>query len=81
MHRSHIGVFDFSEKKEIWLDFVQLNEDMVLEKLSDSSFDVYSADLKMKEELNYSKYIITAKDIVAKVAVESGSVEVTSFRN
>ncbi len=74
---SHIGIFDFSEKKETWLDFVQLNEDIVLEKLSDNSFNFYTADLEMTEELNYTKYIITPKEIVAKVTAKSGSVEVT----
>lgn len=77
LHRSHIGIFDFSEKKETWLDFVQLNEDIVLEKLSDNSFNVYTADIEMKEELNYTKHIIDPKEIVAKVKAKSWSAEVT----
>ena len=76
LHRSHIGIFDFSGKKEIWLDFVQLNEDITLEKLSDNSFNVYTADLEMKEELNFTKPIIAQKEIVAKVGAKSAVVEV-----
>ena len=81
LHRSHIGIFDFSEKKETWLDYVRLNEDIVLEKLSDNSFNVYTVDLEMEEELNYTNIIITQKEIVAKVTDKSGSVEVTPLTN
>ncbi|KUO53013.1 MAG: hypothetical protein APF76_12605 [Desulfitibacter sp. BRH_c19] len=80
LHRSHIGIFDFSEKKETWLDFVQLNEDIVLEKLSDSIFNVYTTDLELKEKLNYTRYIIAPKKIVAKVIAKRGSVEVTPLK-
>lgn len=81
LHRSHIGIFNFSEKKETWLEFVQLNEDIVLEKLSDNSFNVYTSNLEMEEELNYTKYIIVPKEIVAKVSAKDRSVEVLPLSN
>lgn len=79
LHRSHIGVFDLSEKKEIWLDFIQLNEDIVLEKLSDNSFDVYTSVLEMKEELNYTQYKIHSKRKVAKVTAKNRNIIVIPF--
>lgn len=81
LHRSHIGIFDFTDKKETWLDFVQLNEDIVLEKLSDKSFNVYTADLEIKEDLNYSQFIISVDKEVAEVTAKSGNAEVVPLKD
>lgn len=76
LHRSHIGVFDLSEKREIWLDFIHLNEDIVLEKLTDNSFDVYASVLEMREDLNYTHYKIDLKRKVAEVTAKNRNVVV-----
>ena len=74
LHRSHIGVFDLSEKQETWLDYRQTNEDIVLQKLSDYSFEVYTSILEFKEDHQYE---ITPVRKVAKVQAKNGNIVVT----
>lgn len=59
MHRSLVGYFDLKTREEIVLDFTYMNEDMLLERTSESSFALYHADIKLGEDsflnLNLSK--------------------------
>lgn len=76
MHRSHIGIFNCSKEKEEWLDFVQWNKDIMLEKISDNNFKVYIADIDANE-LDFVHFKLSKKEQVADVKTIDGKVEVT----
>jgi hypothetical protein len=75
MHRSHIGVFNCSKEKEGWLDFIQWNKDIMLEKVSDNNFKVYIADIDANE-LDFVHIKLSKKEQVADVKTIDGKVEV-----
>jgi hypothetical protein len=76
LHRSQIGVFNFSKEKEEWLDFVQMNKDIMLEKISDNNFKVYIADIDA-DELDFIHFKLSKQEQVADVQSRDGKTEVT----
>lgn len=76
LHRSHIGIFNLKDKKETWLDFVHLNEDITLQKLSDDRFNIYNCELELKEDLNYTQYKVKPKKILGELIAKNGNIQV-----
>lgn len=75
LHRSHIGVFNFAKEKEEWLDFQQMNEDIMLEKLSDNNFKIYIAKVS-SENSDFIHFKLSKQEQVADVKSVDGKVEV-----
>lgn len=80
LHRSQIGVFNFSKECEELLDFQQMNEDTMLKKISDNSFNVYIAEVST-EKLDYSNLKFTMKDKVAEVKTVDGKIGIIKYDN
>ncbi|HEY5562319.1 MAG TPA: hypothetical protein VIK72_11300 [Clostridiaceae bacterium] len=79
MHRSHIGIFNFSKEKEELLDFEQMNEDIMLEKKSDNNFKIYSAKVS-SENLDFIHLELTKQEQVVDVKSVEGKIEVIKYR-
>jgi hypothetical protein len=75
IHRSHIGVFNFSKEQEEWLDFQQVDKDIILEKNSDNNFDIYTAKISQANldfvhlKLSREEHIADVKTIRGKIGV------------
>lgn len=80
LHRSHIGVFNLSKEKEEWLDFVQMNKDVMLEKISDNNFKIYNADVSL-QALDFIHFKLSRQEHVADVQSIAGKTEVTRNNN
>jgi hypothetical protein len=65
LHRSQIGVFNFSKEKEEWPNFSQLNNDVMLEKISDDNFKIYIA--KVEDVINFIHFNLSKQEYVANV--------------
>jgi hypothetical protein len=78
MHRSNIAVLSLSNDHEEWLDFIQLNEDVVLEKVSDSNFKVQIAKVN-SEDWGLTKALATNKVPVAEVKSINGKIQVIKY--
>ncbi len=76
LHRSNIGILNFSTNKQEELDFMLLNKDSVLEKISDTEFKVYSADVSPKGKRDNE---LTRKELVADIKVNDKRAEVTKY--
>ena len=72
LHRSQIGIFDFSKKKETYLNFVQKMEDLQLEKISNSKFNIYSTELTSKD----SKLVFIKKKLLAKITSTNQTINI-----
>jgi hypothetical protein len=78
LHRSHIGIFNFSNEHEEWLDFKQPNEDIMLEKVSDDDFNVHIAKLYY-EELEYTHLKPSKQEKIADVKAVNGKIGIVKF--
>lgn len=78
MHRSHIGVLNLSSNREEWLDFMQLNEDVVLNKVSDDNFKVNIAKVTWKD-WGLAQPIDSYRLPVAEVKGVNGKVEIVKY--
>lgn len=78
MHRSHIGVLNLSNNREEWLDFMQLNEDVLLNKVSDDNFKVDVAKVTW-EGWELAKPIDSFRNTVAEVKCVNGKVEIIKY--
>jgi len=77
LHRSHIGIFNFTNEKEEWLNFVQENDDIMLEKLSDKSFKINTAKLSFSDDLDRSNYKLSKKDNIGDIQSVDGKAVAT----
>ena len=80
LHRSQIGVFNFSNEKDQWLDFTEMNKDIMLEKISDNNFKIYMADVSV-DELDFIHLKLSRKEHVADVKKASEKIEVIRYNN
>ncbi|MDF2675041.1 MAG: hypothetical protein K0R09_3310 [Clostridiales bacterium] len=78
MHRSHIGVLNLSNNHEEWLDFMQLNEDVVLNKISDDNFKVDIAKVTWKD-WGLAQPVDSYRKLVAEVKGVNGKVEIIKY--
>jgi hypothetical protein len=78
MHRSHIGVLNLSNNREEWLDFMQLNEDVVLNKVSDDNFKVDIAKVTWKD-WGSAQPVDSYRKPVAEVKGVNGKVEIIKY--
>lgn len=81
LHRSHVGLFNLSEGKEKWLDFTQMNEDLMLEKMSENNFKLYSVEVSCENKLDYINLKLSSKEHVADVKKIDGRIEVKKCDN
>lgn len=81
LHRSQIGIFNLSTEKEKWLGFVQENEDIMLEKVSDRNFKVYIASLSSKSENDLVHFNIIKQEHIADVQIKDVNIEVIKCNN
>ena len=79
LHRSHIGIFNLAKEKEEWLDFQQMNEDIVLEKVSDTNFKVYIAKVS-SENLDFIHLELSKQEQVAVVKNVDGKIEIIKYK-
>lgn len=77
LHRSQIGVFSFSNEKEEWLDFVQLNKDIMLDKISDNKFKIYTTDIDASD-LDFIHLKLLKQEHVADVQRIDGKTKVSA---
>lgn len=75
-NRSNIGILNFNNNKEEILDFMLPNKDTVLEKISDTEFKVYSADVSHKGKREIE---LTSKELVADIKAKDKRAEVTKY--
>ena len=80
LHRSHIGILDFAKEQEEWLDFKQLNEDIMLEKISENNFKVYIAKVS-SEDLDFIHLKLTKQEQVANVKSLGEKIGVIKYSN
>lgn len=81
LHRSHVGLFNLSKGKEKWLDFTQMDEDLMLEKISDNKFKLYSVEVSCENKLDYINLKLSSKEHVADVKKIDGRIEVKKCDN
>lgn len=67
LHRSHIGIFNFTTMEETTLEYVHLNKDMMLEKLSGSEYKVFDAVIKPEEELDYCDLEMEKRELLLTI--------------
>ena len=79
LHRSHIGIFNFAKEKEEWLDFQQMNQDIVLEKASDTNFKVYIAKIS-SENSDFIHLELSKQEQVAVVKSVDGKIEIIKYK-
>lgn len=79
LHRSHIGIFNFAKEKEEWLDFQQMNEDIVLEKVSDNDFKVYIAKVT-SENLDFIHLELSKQEQVADIKSVDGKIGIIKYK-
>lgn len=79
MHRSHIGVYNFSKDQEAWIDFVQMNKDIMLIKVSDNSFEIYN-DKVSSENLDFCHPKLSKQEQVADVKNIDGKIGVERYK-
>ena len=77
LHRSQIGVYNLSDGKEEVLDFMIRDKDVVLEKISDTKFDVYIADIVFMNESDLVHFKTIKREKVATIQAVNGKIEVT----
>jgi hypothetical protein len=77
LHRSHIGVFNLTEEKEQTLDFIHLNKDMMLEKVSDKSFKVYNAEVAFVDDMGFSNFKLSKQEHIADVKSSGKKIKIT----
>lgn len=80
IHSSQIGVFNFTNEHEEWLDFQQLDKDIMLEKVSDKSFKIFTAKLTTNK-LDYTHLTLSKKDNIAEVKTNNGKIRLIKYRN
>ena len=80
MHRSHIGIFNVAKEQEEWLDFKQLNEDIMLEKISETNFKIYIAKVS-SENLDFIHLKLSKQEQVANVKSVGGKIGVIKYIN
>lgn len=80
MHRSHIGIFNTAKEQEEWLDFKQLNEDIMLEKISETNFKIYIAKVS-SENLDFIHLKLSKQEQVANVKSVGGKIGVIKYSN
>lgn len=73
MHRSHIGIFNFTAMQETTLDFVHMNNDMMLEMQPDGTFNLYEALVEAKDLLDYTHFDLKKGDFLGSIV--DGKVE------
>lgn len=71
IHRSQIGVLNLKEQKEMALEYGLSNKDLILQALSPSEVDVYTAEVSM-QDINFAQLTFTPKEQVAKITAEKG---------
>lgn len=82
LHRSQIGIFNFSKDKEEWLDFVQLNKDITLEKISNDNFNIYIADVShVADGLDLINLKLPTAEHVAEVQRINGETKIKIIKN
>ena len=82
LHRSQIGVFNFSKEIEERLNFVQMNKDIMLEKASDNNFKIYNADVSSVDDgLDFINLKLIKKEHVADVQGSKGKMQVKKYNN
>lgn len=76
LHRSQIGIYDLSKGKEEILDFIQRDEDVILEKISDNKFNVYTADIVLLNESDLVHFNTVKKEKTAEIRSVNGKITV-----
>jgi hypothetical protein len=79
LHRSHIGIFNFAKETEEWLNFQQMNEDIVLQKVSDTNFNVYIAKVS-SENLDFIHLELSKQEQVAIVKSLDGRIGIIKYK-
>lgn len=77
LHRSQIGVFNFSDEKEEWLNFTQLNKDVMLKRISEDNFKIYIAEVV--DMADFIHFKLSKKELVGEILRKNGRTEVTKF--
>jgi len=77
LHRSHIGIFNLAKEKEEWLDFVQENDDIMVEKISDKSFKIYIANISSQTDSYFTHFTLSKKDNIGNIQKIEGKVKAT----
>lgn len=80
MHRSHIGIFNIAKEQEEWLDFKQMNDDIMLKKISDNNFKIYIAKVS-SGNLDFIHLALTKQEQVADVKSVNGKIGVLKYSN
>ena len=75
LHRSHVGHFDLKTQKQTHLDYVYLNEDMMLVENPDGSISLYHAKVKYGEK-RLIDFELTARNPLADVVYKEGKLRV-----
>jgi hypothetical protein len=81
LHRSLVAVFNFGAMQETQLDYVHMNKDMMLEKISDEKFRLYDAAVEPKEHLDYCDFSLTKKDFLCEVVSKGDQPKVVAESN
>lgn len=79
MHRSQIGIYNLSQSKEVVLDFTQRDEDVILEKISDDKFNVYTADIVLMNESDLVHFKAVKKEKAAEIQSVDGKIKITKY--
>lgn len=79
LHRSQIGIYDLSKGKEEILDFIQRDEDVILEKLSDNKFNVYTADIVLLNESDLVHFNTVKKEKAAEIRSVNGKIKIKKY--
>jgi hypothetical protein len=72
LHRSHLAVFNPATMEETQLDYVNLNRDMALQKVSDTEFLVYDASLRFPDG-PYMAAELEKGALLARVIAKNGT--------
>ena len=81
MHRSNIGIFNFTTEKDQRLDFIEMDKDILLEKTSDKSLKVYVTSITPVDTQNFSHFKLSKQAQVAVVQSIKGEVKVVKLIN
>jgi beta-lactamase regulating signal transducer with metallopeptidase domain len=78
---NYIVVFDLTNERQERLDFDYWNHDIMLEKISDSNFKIYTAEVTIEKEQDFVHFKALKEANVAEVKSVSGKIEVIKYSN
>lgn len=79
LHRSLIGIFDFSKEKEQQLDFSQLNKDIMIDKISNNNFKIYIAGISSANS-DFTHFKLSKKEFVGDIKTINKKIKVTTYK-